>query len=338
MVEDSTNFRLKVERLNISFRTAGKVYNVVKDVSFHVAPGEILGLVGESGCGKSISCLSLGRLLGKNAVVEAQSICFRDRNGNVSDLSQISNRAMRKIRGRGIAYIFQEPSASLNPVFRIGDQIAEVIKLHRPEVSDISGEVIDLLRQVGIPAPEKRADAFPHELSGGMQQRVMIAMALAGNPDVLIADEPTTALDVTIQAQILELIDRLRKERDMAVILVTHNLGIVANIADRVEVMYAGMTVESGAAVQVLDDPRHPYTASLLKAVPVLGQEAGKLETIPGSVASPEDFPAGCRFCDRCARSAGLSEAEKELCRKEIPPMSSPGAGRRLFCHHPEKI
>jgi oligopeptide/dipeptide ABC transporter ATP-binding protein len=338
MSENNKNFRLRVNKLNISFRAAGKVYNVVKDVSFHVAPGEILGLVGESGCGKSISCLSLGRLLGKNAVVEAQSIEFRDRNGNVSDLSKISGRALRKIRGRGIAYIFQEPSASLNPVFRVGDQIAEVIRLHRPEVADIRGEVISLLGQVGIPAPEKRADAFAHELSGGMQQRVMIAMALAGNPDVLIADEPTTALDVTIQAQILELIDRLRKERNMAVILVTHNLGIVANVADRVEVMYAGMTVESGVAAQVLDDPRHPYTARLLKAVPVLGRSSGKLETIPGSVASPEDFPAGCRFCDRCEKFAALGNEDKELCRNIIPPLVSSENDRKLFCHHPEKV
>ena len=338
MSEKSENFRLRVSGLDIGFKSSGKCYNVVKNVSFHVSPGEILGLVGESGCGKSISCLSLGRLLGNNAVVKADKIEFRDRNGNISDLAKISGRALRKIRGRGIAYIFQEPSASLNPVFRIGDQIAEVIQLHRPEVADLKSEVISLLTQVGIPAPEKRIDAFPHELSGGMQQRVMIAMALAGNPDVLIADEPTTALDVTIQAQILELIDRLRKERDMAVILVTHNLGIVANIADRVEVMYAGMTVESGPALKVLDDPRHPYTARLLQAVPVLGRESGRLETIPGSVASPEDFPSGCRFCGRCDRFAVLSSDQQQVCRNTLPELSHPEPERKLFCHYPEKI
>lgn len=338
MEKNRENFRLRVKNLNIGFKTPDGVYNVVKNVSFHVSPGEILSLVGESGCGKSISCLSLGRLLGKNAVVEADAIEFCDRSGKISDLSKTSTRALRKIRGRGIAYIFQEPSASLNPVFRIGDQIAEVIMLHRPEISDVRNEVIDLLRQVGIPAPEKRIDAFPHELSGGMQQRVMIAMALAGNPDVLIADEPTTALDVTIQAQILELIDHLRKERDMAVILVTHNLGIVSGIADRVEVMYAGLAVESGPARRVLDDPRHPYTARLLKAVPVLGKESGRLETIPGSVVSPEDFPSGCRFCDRCSRYAELSAGEQKICRDILPDVSEPEPGRRLFCHYPEKI
>ena len=302
-------------------------------MSFDVQPGEILRLVGESGCGKSASCLAVSRLLSANAVTAADAILFR-RQTEVIDLAKLSNRDIRKIRGRGIAYIFQEPSASLNPVFRVGDQIAEVIRLHCPEVTDIRARCVELLRQVGIPAPESRVDAFPHEMSGGMQQRVMIAMALAGNPDLLIADEPTTALDVTIQAQILDLIDHLRKERNMSVILVTHNLGIVSRLADKVAVMYAGRIVEAGSVREIIDAPQHPYTQALLQAVPVLGREQGRLPTIPGSVASPEDFPAGCRFCDRCQLASDLPESERKICRDVVPEPCVSSTGRKLFCHH----
>ena len=223
---------LDVHNLNIDFAATGRVLPMVSNVSFGIGRGEILALVGESGCGKSISCLALtGLLPSPPARVRADRIHFETPSGTV-DLATLPPRRMRRIRGGKIAYIFQEPSVSLNPVFRVGDQIAEVIELHRPEVSDLEGEVISLLKSVGIPAPESRINAYPHELSGGMQQRIMIAMALAGNPELLIADEPTTALDVTIQAQILELVDRIRRERSMAVILVTHNLGIVAQLAD----------------------------------------------------------------------------------------------------------
>jgi oligopeptide/dipeptide ABC transporter ATP-binding protein len=320
---------LKVENLNIGFRSGKNVLNMVQDVSFSVARGEILALVGESGCGKSISCLALTGLLPKSAAeVRADSICFQDR-----ELAGASDRKLRKVRGGGIAYIFQEPSASLNPVFRIGEQIAEVIELHRPDIRQVREEVIRLLRLVGIPAPESRIDAYPHELSGGMQQRVMIAMALAGNPALLIADEPTTALDVTIQAQILELIDEMRKKHNMGVILVTHNLGIVAETADRVAVMYAGRVVETSAVQELLQHPCHPYTRSLLAAVPHPGMPDGPLATIRGNVPPPGHYPAGCRFFGRCSHCDNLPPEIRNKCENQIPPLCEVGPGHFCRCH-----
>ncbi len=324
---------LKVKNLNISF--GHPTPPVVDGIDFEVGRGEILALVGESGCGKSISCLALTSLLPvPPARISADEILFQTQAGEL-DLAHISARQLRKVRGRRIAYIFQEPSVSLNPVYRIGAQIAEVLELHRPEVSDRRKEVISLLKQVGIPAPETRIDAYPHELSGGMQQRIMIAMALAGNPELLIADEPTTALDVTIQAQILELIDDLRKKRNMAVLLVTHNLGIVAELADRVAVMYAGQIVEHGPTAELLNAPAHPYTQALLRAVPQLGSEAKRLSTIPGHVPSPADFAPGCRFCDRCEKRSTRSETEQEECRSRKPGETGRGNGHRVRCFHP---
>ena len=322
---------LTVKNLCIAF--GSRAPHVVDNVSFEVERGEILALVGESGCGKSISCLALTSLLPTPpARVSADAILFREGAEEI-DLARVSARRLRKVRGGGIAYIFQEPSVSLNPVF--GSQIAEVLELHRPEVTDRRAEVVELLKLVGIPAPETRVDAYPHELSGGMQQRVMIAMALAGNPKLLIADEPTTALDVTIQAQILELIDDLRRKRDMAVILVTHNLGIVAEKADRVAVMYAGNIVEYAATGQLLKHPSHPYTRALLKAVPHLGGDGKRLSTIPGHVPSADDFAPGCRFSDRCERFETLSEAEREQCRNCIPGRTEPENGHFVRCFHP---
>ena len=324
---------LSVKNLNISF--GANAPDIVSNVSFEVEPGEILALVGESGCGKSISCLSLTSLLpSPPARVRADAIEFRTKEG-VVDLSRLPARKLRKIRGGGIAYIFQEPSVSLNPVFRVGSQIAEVLALHRPEVTDVRGEVVELLRQVGIPAPESRIDAFPHEMSGGMQQRVMIAMALAGNPELLVADEPTTALDVTIQAQILELIDELRHARNMAVILVTHNLGIVARLANRVAVMYAGNIVEYASGTELFSHPAHPYTRALLQAVPHLGGGEKRLSTIPGHVPPPEEFAPGCRFCDRCERRKSLSVEQREICRCEIPAPVKLGGMHTVYCHSP---
>ena len=324
---------LTVKNLCIAF--GSRAPHVVDNVSFEVERGEILALVGESGCGKSISCLALTSLLPTPpARVSADAILFREGAEEI-DLARVSARRLRRVRGGGIAYIFQEPSVSLNPVFRIGSQIAEVLELHRPEVTDRRAEVVELLKLVGIPAPETRVDAYPHELSGGMQQRVMIAMALAGNPKLLIADEPTTALDVTIQAQILELIDDLRRKRDMAVILVTHNLGIVAEKADRVAVMYAGNIVEYAATGQLLKHPSHPYTRALLKAVPHLGGDGKRLSTIPGHVPSADDFAPGCRFSDRCERFETLSEAEREQCRNCIPGRTEPENGHFVRCFHP---
>ncbi|MBE6369588.1 MAG: ABC transporter ATP-binding protein [Lentisphaerae bacterium] len=292
---------LKVKDLSIGFGSRKKCLEVTSDVSFELHKGEILALVGESGCGKSLTCLGLTRLLAPGAEILRGSVEFCSADGTVYDLVQLKERQLRKLRGGSIAYIFQEPAASLNPVFRVGEQIAEVIHLHRKDVKDVRSEVIKLLQDVGIPDPQKRCDAFPHELSGGMQQRIMIAMALAGKPDLLIADEPTTALDVTIQSQILELIDDLRHKYNMAVILITHNLGIVAELADRVEVMYGGMIVESAAAGELIKNPQHPYTQALLKAVPKLGSSTQQLATIPGQVPMAGAFPAGCRFSDRCS-------------------------------------
>ena len=326
---------LTVRDLSIDFLNGGVRLPVVDRVSFSVEEGGITALVGESGCGKSASCLALTRLLpSPPALPRAEAVGFLSSSGPV-DLLKIPARRLRKLRGGEIAYIFQEPSTSLNPVMRIGDQIAEVLELHAPEVTDRRAEVIRLLGLVGIPAPEERCRAFPHELSGGMQQRVMIAMALAGSPRLLIADEPTTALDVTIQAQILELIARLRRERGLTVILITHNLGIVASLADRVEVMYAGWIVESAPARELIDSPRHPYTRALLAAVPKLGGGDAPLETIPGMVPPPSEFPAGCRFCDRCRRAAGLSPEAREKCRTVPPPWRDFG-GRGCRCHWTE--
>ena len=304
---------LEVENLSVGFGRKGNVVEVTSDVSFALHRGEILSLVGESGCGKSLSCLALTRLLPPAGNILRGSVRYHHKDGNIYDLCTIPEKKLRKLRGASIAYIFQEPSASLNPVFRIEDQIAEVIDLHRPEVEDVHSEVIKLLQDVGIPDPEKRSQAYPHELSGGMQQRIMIAMALAGKPDLLIADEPTTALDVTIQAQILDLIDSLRKKYNMAVILVTHNLGIVAELADKVAVMYAGMIVESASAGALINDPRHPYTQALLSAVPQLGGGKKVLNTIPGTVPMPGKFPAGCRFADRCRFAENACKTFKEF-------------------------
>ncbi|MFA6714582.1 MAG: ABC transporter ATP-binding protein [Victivallaceae bacterium] len=323
---------LEVEDLSIDFKNADSWASVVSNVSFELKRGEIMALVGESGCGKSVTCMALTKLLpSPPARYRCSSMKFTHR-GQVCNPLTISKRRLRGIRGGGIAYIFQEPSVTLNPVYRIGDQIAEAITLHRPEVTDIEQEVVEQLRRVGIPAPEERAKAYPHELSGGMQQRVMIAMALACEPELLIADEPTTALDVTIQAQILELLTEIRDTRSMTILLVTHNLGIVAQMADRVVVMYAGHTVESAAGNDLFVKPRHPYTRALLNAVPKPGNEGRELQTIPGNVPSPANYPRGCRFYGRCEHCASLPEEKQEVCKNKIPPWEEVGAGRYCRC------
>ena len=318
---------LQVKGLSIDFFSGNGYLRAVSDVDLAVEEGKITALVGESGCGKSASCLSLTKLLPMPpARVQAQKVEFTCRNGEKTDLFKLPGRRLRQIRGREIAYIFQEPQASLNPVLRVGDQIAEVLSLCCPEVRDQRKRVIELFEDVGIPSPEQRITAYPHELSGGMQQRVMIAMALAGNPRLLIADEPTTALDVTIQAQILELIDRLRKERNMAVILVTHNLGIVSQLADQVVVMYAGHIVETAPAEQLFAHPVHPYTRALLRAVPRLGGEEKRLETIPGKVPAIADFPEGCHFSGRCPLAL-------PACASVLPELKEVEKGHFCRCH-----
>lgn len=320
---------LEVRNLSVGFRNGKKVLPVIDGVSFEMERGEILALVGESGCGKSASCLALTRLNAGQAVVHADSALFEKESGEKMELLSLSSKELRKIRGGGIAYIFQEPLSSLNPVFRIGDQIAEVLSLHRDDVKDPAAEVERLLAAVGIPDPRARMNNFPHELSGGMQQRVMIAMALAGNPDLLIADEPTTALDVTIQAQIIELMEELRRQHGTSIILITHNLGVVAQLADRVAVMYAGRIVESAPVAELISNPLHPYTRALLAAVPVLGGESRKLVTIPGQVPSPGNFPAGCRFCGRCQESSGALE---KVCASGKPEYVEVSPRHKVAC------
>ncbi len=289
---------LEVTDLTTVFRTDAGVARAVDGVSFSIDAGETLGLVGESGCGKSVTSLSILRLVPQppGEILPGSSVRFNDR-----ELLLLAEREMRKVRGNDIAMIFQEPMTSLNPVYTVGDQIAEAVRLHRrTDRKEAMQRAIEMLRLVGIPAPEKRASDYPHQLSGGQRQRVMIAMALCCDPELLIADEPTTALDVTIQAQILDLLAELRERLGMALLLITHDLGVVAQVCDRVAVMYAGRIVEEAPVARIFEDPRHPYTQGLLRAIPRLGQNADRLATIPGQVPSALAWPDGCRFRARC--------------------------------------
>ena len=282
---------------NLEIQIGGAPEPIVDRVSFTLSHGETLCIVGESGCGKSLTALALMGLLatpplrrtGGTAVFQGE------------DLFSMSPNRLRQIRGGRMAMIFQEPMSSLNPALRIGEQIAEAVREHQGVgVEAARARAVEMLERVRIPAAEKRLNEYPHQLSGGMRQRVMIAMALANDPSLLIADEPTTALDVTIQAQILDLMRTLSKESDAALILITHDLGVVAEMADKVAVMYAGRIVEAGSAAQIFDDPQHPYTLGLMSSMPALGGAQDRLVTIPGSVPSPMDMPAGCRFAARC--------------------------------------
>ncbi len=273
----------------------------VEGVSFHLDRGELLGLVGESGCGKSMTALSVMRLVAPPGKIVAGEILFEGKN-----LLQLSNAQMRDVRGNDIAMIFQDPMTSLNPVFTVGEQIAEALRLHRGlSRKEARAGAIEAMREVSIPDPALRADDYPHQLSGGMRQRVMIAMALACDPKVLIADEPTTALDVTIQAQILDLLNKLRRTRDLAVLLITHDLGVVAEVAERVAVMYTGKIVEESPVDELFARPKHPYTEGLLRSVPKLSArdvaKADRLQTIEGTVPKPTALPPGCHFEPRCS-------------------------------------
>ncbi|OGV38991.1 MAG: dipeptide/oligopeptide/nickel ABC transporter ATP-binding protein [Lentisphaerae bacterium GWF2_45_14] len=329
---------LDVENLSIDFGVDGRKLPAVSELSFSIGKGEILALVGESGCGKSVTCLSLARLLPSPPAIINGKILFHDGNSrDPLEVLKLKPRELRKLRGGKIAYVFQEPSVSLNPVFRIGNQIEEAIRLHRPELRDTESEVIKLLKQVGIPAPETRINSYPHEMSGGMQQRVMIAMALASSPDLLIADEPTTALDVTIQSQILELLKELRDNTGMTIIIVTHNLGIVSEMADNVIVMYAGHSVESSSVKNVISSPIHPYTKALLSAVPEIGKSVENLCSIRGNVPTPSEFPRGCRFFGRCDLCDALSHEEKSLCETDVPVWREERPGHFCRCHHAGK-
>jgi dipeptide transport system ATP-binding protein len=313
---------LEIENLSIEFPSATGTVRAVDGVSLSLSAGELLGVVGESGSGKSLTMLAVMGLVPYPGRVSADRLTFKDR-----DLLTLSNRGRRQLTGKSVAMIFQEPTTSLNPCFTIGFQLVEGLRVHeRMGRQAARRRAIELLEQVGIPAPESRMRAYPHQLSGGMNQRVMIAMAIACNPDVLIADEPTTALDVTIQAQILQLLLSLQRDRGMGLVLVTHNMGVVADTAQRVLVMYAGQIVEDRSTAALFGAPQHPYTAALLAARPEQGR-SDRLATIPGSPPGLHDRPAGCLFGPRCTFAT-----ERAL---EDRPDLRDWMGGRVRCHYP---
>jgi oligopeptide/dipeptide ABC transporter ATP-binding protein len=315
---------LKVEELSISFAGQPDGFSLVDRVSFSVGAGRTLCIVGESGCGKSIVSLSLMGLLARPpARITSGRILFEGR-----DLLRLGPDELADLRGNRMTMIFQEPMTSLNPAFTVGDQLREVIARHNAvSAAEAEARALDVLKKVRIPAPESRLKAYPHQMSGGMRQRVMIAMALANNPRLLIADEPTTALDVTIQAQILRLVSELQRTSGTAMVLVTHDLGVVAEVADDVAVMYAGRIVEQGPVERIFRDPQHPYTIGLMGSLPSLGQRSSRLTSIPGAVPPPAQWPTGCRFSTRCP----FADAR---CRTEAPPLVDAGRGHRVACHY----
>jgi len=317
---------LEVADLSVRFDTDDGHVHAVDRLSFTLDAGEILGIVGESGCGKSVTCMALVRLLPETAVVGGRA------SFDGVDLLGLSPRRLRRVRGRQISYVFQEPMTSLNPVFSVGYQIGEVLREHLGLSRGAARiRTLELLRLVRIPAPERRHDDYPHQLSGGMRQRVMIAMALACDPKVLVADEPTTALDVTIQAGILDLMRDIRERLGTAIVLITHNLGVVADVADRVLVMYAGRKVEEAGVDDLFAHPQHPYTIGLLGAIPRPYEGAGvraRLQEIPGRVPSLRVLPAACAFADRCSRA-------DELSRAQIPELREVRPKHLVACFHP---
>jgi oligopeptide/dipeptide ABC transporter ATP-binding protein len=305
---------LEVRGLKTHFFTDAGVVRAVDGVDFFVRRGEVLGLVGESGCGKSVTSLSIMKLIAQPGEIIDGEIIFDD-----EDLIKKPEGEMIHVRGNRISMIFQQPTSCLNPVFRVGDQLSEVLHIHQ-DIGKAAGEkrAVELLSMVGIPEPESRAQAFPHELSGGMAQRVMIAMALACTPELLIADEPTTALDVTIQAQILDLMRNLGSKMETSIILITHDLGVVAEMCDRVDVMYAGRIVEEADVFTLFQEPKHPYTQALIGSTPVLGQADKELMAIPGSVPNLVDLPPGCKFAPRCLPRV---EHDLEICTQQEPEL-----------------
>jgi oligopeptide/dipeptide ABC transporter ATP-binding protein len=315
---------LEVENLRTSFFTGDGVVHAVDNVSFNVRRGEAVALVGESGCGKSVTAMSVMRLVAPPGKITAGSIKFRGR-----DLAELSEREMRNVRGNDIAMVFQEPMTSLNPVFKIGSQVAEAIRIHKDvskkEAWRMAGEMLEL---VSIPDPIKRLDDYPHQLSGGMRQRVMIAMALSCDPELLIADEPTTALDVTIQAQIMELLARLQEKLGLAILLITHDLGVVAEFCERVVVMYTGRVVEEASVSDLFERPAHPYTRGLLKSLPsvTLNEKGARLPTISGMVPPITKLPSGCKFNPRCPDVM-------EICYGKEPALMPVGEGQSARCY-----
>ncbi|HZH53111.1 MAG TPA: ABC transporter ATP-binding protein [Microvirga sp.] len=314
---------LEIENLTVEFPTQGGIMRAVDGVSLTLDEGEVLGVVGESGSGKSVTMLAVMGLIPFPGRIRADRLAFNGR-----DLLTMSEKERRQLTGKDVAMIFQEPTTSLNPCFTIGFQLTETLRLHEGmDRKAARRRAIELLEQVGIPSAESRLSAFPHQLSGGMNQRVMIAMAIACNPKLLIADEPTTALDVTIQAQILDLLMDLQKERNMALVMITHNMGVVAETAKRVMVMYAGQIMEERSATDLFASPQHPYTAALLAALPERSEGATRLATIPGVVPGLYDRPKGCLFSPRCAYATEHS--------RNVRPDLRPWAGGKIRCHYP---
>lgn len=313
---------IEVQNLKTYFHTPEGIVKSVDGVSFSIEKGKTMALVGESGCGKTQTSLSLIRLLAPTAKVSADKIEI-----NGKETKDYTKDQARGIRGKDISMIFQEPMTSLNPVYRVKRQLEEMIRLHQPELSkqDIYQRALNILTRVGIPEPQERIRVFPHQLSGGLRQRVMIAIALASNPRLLIADEPTTALDVTIQAQIIELLKEIQKEMEMSILLITHDFGVVSQMADTVSVMYAGKIVEQGSMKDIFEDPWHPYTRLLIMSIPgIKVKRGGRLETIEGAVPNPMNFPPGCRFYPRCPYA-------EERCMREEPAPEVIG-GRMVRC------
>ena len=316
---------LEVNNLKTYFYTEDGMVKAVDGVDFTVGRGEVLGLVGESGCGKSVTSLSIMRLIGIPGKVVEGEIMFEGR-----DLLKLSEAEMVHMRGNRISMVFQQPQSSLNPVFKVADQVGEVLQIHQNMGKEESwNRAVELLRLVGIPDPESKAHSFPHEMSGGQAQRVMIAMALALNPQLLIADEPTTALDVTIQAQILDLLRDLRERMDTAVILITHDLGVISEMADRVAVMYAGRIVEQTDVRTLFAKPMHPYTQGLMASIPVLGTVKDKLDVIPGSVPNLVNLPPGCQFAPRCR---SRMQYQLKICTEIEPELEPVGTGHIARC------
>ena len=322
---DLSDHLLEIQDLRTYFHTRDGVVKAVDGVNFTVDRGEIVGLVGESGCGKSVTSLSIMRLVAPPGKIETGRVIFDNVN-----LLELSRDQMTKIRGNRISMIFQQPTSSLNPVFTSGVQLSEVLEIHQA-MGRKAGRIraIELLKLVGIPDPERRIHAYPHEMSGGMAQRVMIAMALACSPDLLIADEPTTALDVTIQAQILDLMREMRSRLDTAIVLITHDLGVVAEMCSRVAVMYAGEIVEQTDVRTLFRDPKHPYTQGLIGSIPILGKTKEELEVIPGNVPNLVDLPPGCRFAPRCKARV---ERGLEICSREKPELKPVAQGHAVRC------
>lgn len=314
---------LNIRNLKTYFYTEDGVIKAVDDVSLSIREGETLGVVGESGCGKSITAMSILRLIPNppGKIIDGEIIFDGE------DLTKVSDAHIRKIRGNKISVIFQEPMTSLNPVFTIGDQIIEAIVIHQNmNQEQARKKAIEMLKLVGIPRAEEVVDAYPHELSGGMRQRAMIAMAMACNPKLLIADEPTTALDVTIQAQILDLMRDLKNKTNTSIMLITHDLGVVAEMADHVVVMYAGKVVEEANVLEIFKNPMHPYTVGLLESKPILNQDRDRLNSIPGQVPNPLNMPEGCYFHPRCSKAM-------DICRKQQPTLCTVKDGHKVACH-----